>query len=69
MEAGPPLFNVTVDRIKEDHLIAARAVVKDAEILRELEDDLKYDCERLRSFLLAAQVSRLFAQLLNDLEN
>lgn len=56
MEDGPQLFNLTVDRIKEDHLVAAREVVKDLEILKELEDDLDYDCERLRSFLLAAQV-------------
>jgi aspartate kinase len=50
------LFNLTVDQIKEDHIKAARAVLRDEDILRELEDDLDYDCERLRSFLLAAQV-------------
>lgn len=56
-DEGPMLFNLTVDQIKEDHLKAARAVLRDEDILRELEDDLDYDCERLRSFLLAAQVS------------
>lgn len=61
-EEGPQLFNTTVDGIKEDHLKAARAVVRDAGILRELEDDLDYDCERLRSFLLAAQVRLLTTQ-------
>lgn len=56
-DEGPQLFNATVDQIKEDHVRAARAVVRDEAILQELEDDLDYDCERLRSFLLAAQVS------------
>jgi aspartate kinase len=55
-DEGPMLFNLTVDQIKEDHIKAARAVLRDEDILRELEDDLDYDCERLRSFLLAAQV-------------
>lgn len=54
---GPQQFNATVDQIKNDHIEAARVAVKDADILAELEDDLDYDCERLRSFLLAAQVS------------
>lgn len=56
-EEGPQQFNATVDQIKHDHVEAARLAVKDAAILAELEDDLDYDCERLRSFLLAAQVS------------
>lgn len=53
---GTQLFNATVDQIKQDHIAAARKVVKDVDILHELEEDLDYDCERLRSFLLAAQV-------------
>ena len=57
-DESPQLFNATVDQIKEDHIKAARGVVRDEDILRELEDDLDYDCERLRSFLLAAQVRR-----------
>lgn len=56
---GSQLFNLTVDQIKADHLEAARSNIKDADILAELEEDLDYDCERLRSFLLAAQVSFL----------
>jgi aspartate kinase len=51
-----PAFNATVDQIKRDHLQAARRVVKDPVILQHLEEDLDYDCERLRSFLLAAQI-------------
>lgn len=55
-DEGPQLFNATVDQIRDDHLKAARSVVRDERLLRELEEDLEYDCERLRSFLLAAQV-------------
>ena len=61
-EEGPQQFNATVDQIKHDHIEAARVAVKNAAILAELEDDLDYDCERLRSFLLAAQVSMNEAQ-------
>ncbi|KDE06116.1 hypothetical protein MVLG_03533 [Microbotryum lychnidis-dioicae p1A1 Lamole] len=56
IDEGPQLFHGTVDQIKEDHLKAARSFIKDPQILAELEDDLDYDCERLRSFLLAAQI-------------
>lgn len=45
-----------MDQIKEDHLAAARQYVRDPDILAKLEDELEYDCERLRSFLLAAQI-------------
>lgn len=58
-DEGPQLFNATVDQILEDHLKAARAIVRSEALLRELEDELEYDCERLRSFLLAAQASRV----------
>jgi aspartate kinase len=57
-EDSPPLFSATVDLIRDNHLKAARASIKDERILKPLEDDLIYDCERLRSFLLAAQVTR-----------
>jgi aspartate kinase len=50
------LFDETVDQIKRDHLEAARKVIKTEEVLREVEDELEYDCERLRGFLKAAQV-------------
>jgi aspartate kinase len=66
MDEVAPQFNATVDQIKADHLKAARDVIKDSEILQELEDDLDYDCERLRSFLLAAQVRRISTFYDND---
>ncbi|GAA5856883.1 hypothetical protein JCM8547_008443 [Rhodosporidiobolus lusitaniae] len=51
------LFDETVDQIKRDHLEAARKVVtRDKEVLREVEEELEYDCERLRGFLRAAQI-------------
>ncbi|GAA6012317.1 hypothetical protein JCM10207_002801 [Rhodosporidiobolus poonsookiae] len=51
------LFDETVDQIKRDHLEAARRViVHSQEVLREVEEDLEYDCERLRGFLRAAQI-------------
>lgn len=50
-------FDETVEKIKEDHLKAAREAVRDdRELLAELEDDIEFDCERLRRLLLAAQV-------------
>ncbi|GAA6043870.1 hypothetical protein JCM8097_001202 [Rhodosporidiobolus ruineniae] len=51
------LFDDTVDQIKRDHLEAARRVVTHSEeVLREVEEELDYDCERLRGFLRAAQI-------------
>ncbi|KAI0088997.1 aspartate kinase [Irpex rosettiformis] len=49
-------FNRTVDVLREEHLIAARASVRDPEVLKELEDEIDRDCDSLRSFLFAAQV-------------
>ena len=54
--APAPSFNGTVDLIKSEHVAAARASVRDPEILHALEEEIERDCESLRSFLLAAQV-------------
>lgn len=52
------LFDETIDQIKRDHIEAARKIVRNSpEVLQEVEEDLEYDCERLRGFLRAAQVS------------
>lgn len=54
------LFDETVDQIKKDHIDAARKIIRNSpEVLQEVEDDLEYDCERLRGFLRAAQVRTL----------
>ncbi|GAA6062537.1 hypothetical protein JCM10212_004303 [Sporobolomyces blumeae] len=49
-------FDDTVDQIKRDHLEAARKAIKTQDVLRDVEDELEYDCERLRSFLKATQI-------------
>lgn len=57
--SGPtPAFEATVDQICRDHLEAARAAIADADLLARLEDEIEWDCARLRSFLQAAQVRR-----------
>lgn len=50
------LFQATVDLLRLDHLTAARASVRDQDLLKELEQEIERDCEGLRSFLFAAQV-------------
>lgn len=50
------LFEVTVEQIRNDHLTAAKAVIRDTEILEALEEEIDYDCDQLRSFLMAAQI-------------
>ncbi|KAG1741522.1 Aspartate/glutamate/uridylate kinase [Suillus paluster] len=51
-----PEFNVTVDLIRSEHMSAAKASIKNPEILQELEAEIDQDCDWLRSFLFAAQV-------------
>ena len=51
-----PEFNITVDLVREQHIKAARASVRDQDILGELEEEIEKDCDWLRSFLFAAQV-------------
>ena len=53
-----PAFEATVDQICRDHLEAARVAIADADLLARLEDEIEWDCARLRSFLQAAQVRR-----------
>lgn len=52
-----PEFHATVDLIREEHFNAARASVQDPDILQKLEAEIERDCEWLRSFLYASQVS------------
>lgn len=51
-----PEFNQTVDLIRSEHVTAAKASVRDPEILKELEDEIERDCDWLREFLFAAKV-------------
>lgn len=55
-QSPQPAFLNTVEQIRADHLKAARKAVHDPDLLAELEQDLEADCDRLKSFLLAAQI-------------
>lgn len=57
-ESYQAVFHSTVDVLKRDHIAAARKQIQDEELLEELIHELERDCESLRSFLSAAQVSR-----------
>lgn len=52
----PPFFE-TIDRIHSEHVVAARSSIASFAILRELEEEIERDCDALRSFLMAIQVS------------
>ncbi len=56
-EAG---FNATVDTIKRGHLAAARQALNRGPLRDELEDEIERDCEALRAFLNAANVSSVW---------
>ncbi len=45
-----------VNTIKEDHLDAARGLIRDTEILGRVEREIEFECKRLDDFLNAAQV-------------
>jgi len=52
-----PDFNATVDLIRQEHIAAARKSIRDPEILQRLETGVNRDCDWVRNFLFAAQVS------------
>lgn len=49
-------FDPTVDLIRSEHLTAARSLIRDQILLKELEQEIEKDCEGLRTFLFAARV-------------
>ncbi|KAF5383142.1 hypothetical protein D9615_005018 [Tricholomella constricta] len=51
-----PEFNATVDVIRDEHVKAAKASVRDPELLEELLHEIENDCDWLRNFLFAAQI-------------
>ncbi|KAG0140625.1 hypothetical protein CROQUDRAFT_52958 [Cronartium quercuum f. sp. fusiforme G11] len=53
---NPSRFDQTIEKIKLDHLAAAKALITNSDLMDELELDITYDCDRLRSLLLAAQI-------------
>ena len=50
-------FSETVELIRSEHITAARLAIRSTTILRELESEFERDCDGLRNFLFAAQVS------------
>ncbi|KAG8731585.1 Aspartokinase, partial [Ceratobasidium sp. 423] len=54
--SAPISFSRTVDLICAEHVAAARELIRDPELLRELEHEIVRDCEGLRAFLGAAQL-------------
>lgn len=49
-------FDKTIEAIKSDHIQAASQLISDETLLDEVQQEISYDCERLRSLLLAAQI-------------
>ncbi|KAG8989350.1 Aspartokinase [Tulasnella sp. JGI-2019a] len=49
-------FNTTVDIICSEHIKAARELIRDQVLLKDLETEIERDCEALRGYLFAAQV-------------
>ncbi|KAF8672258.1 Aspartate kinase [Rhizoctonia solani] len=52
----PISFSRTVDLICSEHVTAARELIRDPDLLRELELEIVRDCDSLRAFLAAAQL-------------
>lgn len=48
-----------VKSIHDDHVAAARDMIKDKDILGRVEREIEFECTRLDSFLNAAQVSQV----------
>jgi len=55
-DKGQQAFEFTVEQIRNDHLKAAKLAIRNQEILEALEEEIDYDCDQLRSFLMAAQI-------------
>ena len=51
-----PKFHATVELLRQEHINAAQASIRDPEILLELQEEIDRDCERLLSYLFAAKV-------------
>ncbi|KAA1066595.1 Aspartokinase [Puccinia graminis f. sp. tritici] len=49
-------FDKTIEILRADHLKAASELISDENLLSDLQYDITYDCERLRSLLLATQI-------------
>jgi aspartate kinase len=45
-----------VEMIRDDHIIAARELIRDPEIAAKVQEEIEFECKRLEDFLNAAQV-------------
>ncbi|KAJ1302241.1 hypothetical protein OPQ81_001062 [Rhizoctonia solani] len=54
--SAPVSFSRTVDLICTEHVAAARELIRDPDLLRELEHEIIRDCDGLRAFLGATQL-------------
>lgn len=57
MEPGSIEYIETVHEIRMDHLQVAADSIRDLDILKRTQDYINQDCDRLKSFLQAVQVS------------
>lgn len=57
MEPGSIEYVETVHEIRKDHLQVAADSIRDADILKRTQEYVNQDCDRLKSFLQAVQVS------------
>ncbi|ODQ54846.1 aspartate kinase [Saitoella complicata NRRL Y-17804] len=53
---GSKLYLDIVEAIRADHIKAAKELIASEAIIAELEKEIEYECERLGSFLSAAQI-------------
>ncbi|KAG7451054.1 aspartate kinase [Guyanagaster necrorhizus] len=58
-----PVYNVTVDLIRQEHLNAAGESIRDPDIRKELEAEIESDCDWLRSFLFASQDAKVIDEI------
>lgn len=56
LKPGSKEYLDIVAALLEDHLAVAVEMIHNDEIRQELEDDIRTDCEKLKSFLEAAQI-------------
>ncbi|KAI8371343.1 Aspartate/glutamate/uridylate kinase [Radiomyces spectabilis] len=56
LKPGSKEYLTILDDLLQDHLKAAADMVQDPVIRSNLEDDIKHDCSKLKSFLEAAQI-------------
>ena len=62
---GSTAHVLIVKTIREDHIVAARGIIRDSEILERVEREIDFECTRLEEYLNAAQVQLRFGIAIN----